>query len=229
MLEVKSIDPRVDLSEEKAIHHGQTQIQMGLMRQNTAFKPNYAVILYINASFLDDIEVFIVKFDEKKFKIAQDRAELVFKTTDPSKLYREGVIDGSCQYCPYQGSCLDTTQKGMPPKATKAQETDPELVAALLNNELLDRRRAATKAEKKAKAELALINEEVKEVLRRYGSNKAKGNGWSVSYTMAAGRQTLDKASLEAAGIDLSDHTKLGNPYEILKVTFKDMDEEDAA
>ena len=228
MLEVKSIDPRVDLSEEKAIHHGQTQIQMGLMRKATAFKPNYAVLLYINASFLDDIEVFIVKYDEKKFKVAQDRAELVFKTTDPSKLHREGVIDGTCQYCPYQGSCLDTTVKAMPGKTTdKKASQNPELLAALNENELLFRRRAATKAEKKAKAELARLNEEIKEVLRRYGSNKAAGNSWSVSYSMAQGRQTLDKDSLIDAGVNIDDHMKLGNPYEILKVTFKDLDDDD--
>jgi hypothetical protein len=229
MLEVKSIDPRVDLAEEKAIHHGQTQIQMGLMRQTTAFKPNYAVLLYINASFLDDIEVFIVKYDAKKFKVAQDRATLVFKTTDPSKLHREGVIDGTCQYCPYQGSCLDTTVKAMPGKTTdKKASQNPELLAALNENELLFRRRAATKAEKKAKAELAALNEEIKEVLRRYGSTKAAGNAWSVSYTMAQGRQTLDKASLIDAGINVDDHMKLGNPYEILKVTFKDLEDDDA-
>lgn len=227
MLEVKSIDPRVDLSEEKSIHHGQTQIQMGLMRQETAFKPNYAVLLYINASFLDDIEVFVVKFDERKFKVAQDRAALVFKTTDPSKLHREGVIDGTCQYCPYQGSCLDTTVKAMPGKMDKKAQTNPELVAALNADELMFRRRAATKNKKKAEQELEAINEEIKEILRSFGTNKAAGNAWNVSYTMAAGRQTLDKESLIASGVNIDDHMKLGNPYEILRVTFKDLDDEE--
>lgn len=228
MLEVKSIDPRVDLSEEKAIHHGQVQIQMGLMRDNTAFKPNYAVILYINASFLDDIEVFVVKFDAKKFKIAQDRARLIFKTTDPSKLYREGVIDGTCQYCPFQGTCLKDVQNAMPAAPATKDLGNPELLDAL-NKDLIQRKRVAAKAFKKAEAEKKLIDEEIKCMLRDFNTTKAKDaiSGWSVSYSMSQGRKTLSKEAIEDAGLDPEDFMKQGNPYEILRVTFTEMDGED--
>jgi CRISPR/Cas system-associated exonuclease Cas4 (RecB family) len=228
MLEVKSIDPRVDLSEEKAIHHGQVQIQMGLMRDNTAFKPNYAVILYINASFLDDIEVFVIKFDAKKFKVAQDRARLIFKTTDPSKLYREGVIDGTCQYCPFQGTCLKDVQNAMPAAPATKDLGNPELLSAL-NADLIARKRVAGKAFKKAEAEKKLIDEEIKCMLRDFNTTKAKDahGGWSVSYSMSQGRKTLSKEALTDAGLDPDDFMKQGNPYEILRVTFTDMDEED--
>jgi len=228
MLEVKSIDPRVDISEEKSIHHGQVQIQMGLMRENTAFKPNFAVILYINASFLDDIDVFIVRFDEKKFKIAQDRARLIFKTTDPTKLYREGVIDGTCQYCPFQGTCLTDVQKSMPAKPTKGGEENPDMLSEL-NADLIARRRVASKKEKAAKQEVQLINEQIKEILRDHNTSKAKDkeNGWSISYSMASGRKTLSKQALIDDGIDIEPYMTAGNPYEILRVTFTDMTEED--
>lgn len=235
MLEVKSIDPRVDLSEEKAIHHGQTQIQMGLMRENTAFKPNFAVILYINASFLDDIEVFVVRFDEKKYQIAKDRAELIYKTTDPSKLYREGVIDNTCRYCPFQRTCLDTTQKAMPTSAGKGDDTNPKLLAELnmvpegSNMSLMQRKRVAKKHLEKAEREVELINEEIKETLRRFNTSKAKDKdgGWSVSYSMAAGRKSLNKAALEEDGIDVEAYMRQGNPYEILRVSFTDSDSEE--
>lgn len=228
MLEVKSIDPRVDLSEEKAIHHGQVQIQMGLMRSNTAFKPNYAVILYINASFLDDIDVYIVRFDQKKFDTAQDRARLIFKTTDPGKLYREGVIDGTCQYCPFQGTCLADMQDRMPAKPNKGGDTNPALLAAL-NEELILRKREASKKFKKAEQEKKLIDEEIKAILRDYNTSKAKdsGAGWSVSYSMAQGRKSLSKQAMIDAGLDPEQYMAQGNPYEILRVTFTDMSEED--
>lgn len=235
MLEVKSIDPRVDLSEEKAIHHGQTQIQMGLMRENTAFKPNFAVLLYINASFLDDIEVFIVRFDEKKYQIAKDRAALVYKTTDPSKLYREGVIDNTCRYCPFQGSCLDTTQRAMPEVSGKGSDANPLLLAELnrvpegSNQSLISRKRVAKKHLEKAEREVELINEEIKETLRRFNSSKAKDKdgGWSVSYSMAAGRKSLNKQALEEDGIDVEAYMRQGNPYEILRVSFTESDSDE--
>jgi CRISPR/Cas system-associated exonuclease Cas4 (RecB family) len=235
MLEVKSIDPRVDLSEEKSIHHGQVQIQMGLMRENTAFKPNYAVILYINASFLDDIEVFIVRFDEKKFKVAKDRAKLVFKTTDPGKLQREGVIDGTCQYCPFQGTCLVDMQRTMPGAPAKGGETRPDLLEALntaprdSNMSLMDRKRVAKKTMEAAKKEVDRVNEEIKEVLREFGQNKAKDKdlGWSISYSMQSGRKTLSKQALVDDGIDPEQYMTQGNPFEVLRVTYKDMTEED--
>lgn len=228
MLEVKSIDPRVDISEEKAIHHGQVQIQMGLMRENTAFKPNFAVILYINASFLDDIDVFVVRFDEKKFKIAKDRARLIFKTTDPTKLYREGVIDGTCQYCPFQGTCLTDVQKSMPAKPSKGGEANPDMLAEL-NADLIARRRVATKKEKAAKQEVQLINEQIKEILRDHNTSKAKDavHGWSISYSMAQGRKTLSKQAMIDDGVDPELYMTQGNPYEILRVTFTDMTDED--
>ena len=229
MLEVKSIDPRVDLSEEKAIHHGQVQIQMGLMRENTAFQVNFAVILYINASFLDDIEVFVVRFDEKKFKVAKDRAAHVFKTTDPNKLQREGVIDGTCQYCPFQATCLKDLQSAMPAKASKGDESRSDLLEALNGSGLMARKRAAKIAFKKAEEEKKRVDEEIKQVLRDFNTNKAVdlGEGYSVSYSMSGGRKTFSKSLLEADGIDPEAYMVQGNPYEILRVNFKDMQGED--
>lgn len=229
MLEVKSIDPRVDLSEEKSIHHGQVQIQMGLMRENTAFKPNFAVILYINASFLDDIEVFVVRFDAKKYKVAKDRAAHVFKTKDPTKLQREGVIDGTCQYCPFQGTCLKDVQSSMPAKPSKGNESRSDLLEALTGSGLMARKRAAKIAFKKAEEEKKRVDEEIKQVLRDFNTNKAVDGteGYSISYSMASGRKTFSKSLLEADGIDPEAYMTQGNPYEILRVNFKDMQGED--
>lgn len=204
MFEIKSIDPRVDLSEEKSIHHGQTQIQMGLVRENTKFSPHYAVILYVNASFFDDMNVFIVEWSEAKYAIAKKRAHTVYETESPNLLLREGLIDDSCKYCPYQSSCIETMVAAMPKplddeeqkaRKKKGWRADPKLVAAL--DELMQRGHEARAAVKKAKKEDELVKEQIKSVLREFGERGARDNGWSLSYSMADGRKTLDKERIE--------------------------------
>ena len=229
MLEVKSIDPRVDLLEEKSIHNGQTMIQMGLMRDNTAFKVNYAVILYINASFLDDIDVFVVKFDPKKYKVAQDRARYIFKTTDPQKLSREGVIDGTCQYCPFQGTCLRDMQGSMPSAPATKDLGNPALIDVLKQSGLLERQRAAAKAFKRAETEKKTVAEEIKVTLREHGQSKVKSvpDGFSISYSMSQGKKSISKQAILDAGLDPEDFMTAGNPYEILRVTYTENDSED--
>ncbi|MEI6108394.1 MAG: hypothetical protein WCR49_15485, partial [Opitutae bacterium] len=63
VVECKSIDPRVSLKEAKGEHSGQTQVQMGLIRHGTPHRPNFALISYADASFLDTITEFVVVFD----------------------------------------------------------------------------------------------------------------------------------------------------------------------
>ena len=48
--EFKSFDPRANIKEAKAVHIGQVQVQMGLIHELTAYRPEYAVIIYFNAS-----------------------------------------------------------------------------------------------------------------------------------------------------------------------------------
>lgn len=223
MIEIKSIDPRVDLAEEKAIHHGQTQIQMGMVRETTPFKPTYAVILYIEASFLDNLNVFIVRFDPKKYEAAKTRAKLAYEAKDPSVLKREGVIDGSCRYCPYQGSCLETTIAAMPEKkkAKKGEVSNPVLVGRL--QDLMAQKREANFAQKAAEKRHEEIKEEIRLVLREFGENRAKTDDWSVSYYLQNGKASIDVDAMEADGIDVSKYKKEGNPFEVLRVTFKDL------
>lgn len=210
MFEIKSIDPRVDLSEEKSIHHGQTQIQMGLVRENTQFRPHYAVILYVNASFFDDMSVFVVEWDPKKYDIAKKRAHIVYDTEKPDLLPREGNIDNSCNYCPFVGTCMSNMVSEFPPeekapepeigedgkkKRKKAKPgTNPELAERL--EDLMQRSHKARAALKKADKEDKLLKEEIKTVLREFRARRAKDGNWSVSYSLSPGRKTLDKDSL---------------------------------
>ena len=67
-VECKTIDPRMRLVEPKVEHFIQAQVQMGVMREATTdLRPDYAVIVYINASFLDDVVEFVVKYRSQGF------------------------------------------------------------------------------------------------------------------------------------------------------------------
>lgn len=224
MFEIKSIDPRVDLSEEKAIHHGQVQIQMGLMRETTAFRPNYAVILYVDASFFDNIEVFVVPFDERKYLVAKKRGKQVFEAKDAMSLMAEGRVDGSCKYCPYTAACAAGTLAVMPEKVKKPEDL-PDAAKARLN-ELAQAKRTLAHQIKKLEVEHGRIAEEIKDALRTLGRSNAKSadDGWSISYTMSSGKKSVDTEAMQADGIDVEAYMKRGNPYEILRVTFKDLD-----
>src|SRR5262249_27250299 len=72
--EIKSIDPRTSLTAPKPEHAYQAIVQQGLFRELTEHQPEYAVVLYVNASFLDDIVEFVVPFDSDIYEHAKQRA-----------------------------------------------------------------------------------------------------------------------------------------------------------
>jgi len=58
----------------KLEHVYQAQVQLGMVRAKTKYKPEYAVIAYTNASFFDDVVEFVVRYDSEIFIDAQKRA-----------------------------------------------------------------------------------------------------------------------------------------------------------
>jgi CRISPR/Cas system-associated exonuclease Cas4 (RecB family) len=123
--EIKSIDPRVNLKEEKAIHRGQVQVQMGTTRETTEYRPNYAVIVYLDASFLDDIEIFVVPFDQKTYDIAKERARSVYEIKNVAEIFPEGKVDGGCEYCPFKIACAQASGKATPTDGDANQKNTP--------------------------------------------------------------------------------------------------------
>lgn len=223
VLEMKSFDPRINIVEEKAIHAGQTQMQMGLIRETTKYKPKYALIVYVNASWLDDIRVFLVPFDESIYQIGRQRAEKVFATTDPAMLMAEGKLDGMCAYCPFASSCTAVSVGRVPAgrKALTAKEVnvqDQELIQKL---DVLVHDLALKKGEKKRiEREVEEGNEAVRQLLIATSNSRAVGADWKASYTTVAGRKTLSKAKMEEAGLDPDDFMEQGTGYEKLTVTI---------
>lgn len=220
-LEIKSIDPRSNLHEEKAVHHGQCIQQMGLMREKTKWRPYYTVIVYVDASFLDNIKVFIVPFDKGKWAAAKKRADMIFNTDDPKDLTPEGHITNTCTYCRWKKAC-SLVQIGSIPADNRDELDEAD------KNTLMDLTAEAADIQKKMKEfkeDLDTIKQEIKDELtrldRRYYTIEEEGVKYEARWSSQAGRQTFDKKAAEEAGLDLEPFMKEGNPFEKFEVKVK--------
>lgn len=225
-LEIKSIDPRVKLEEEKAVHHGQVQVQMGIIRELTPYKPQFAVILYVDASFLDKIKVFIVEFDPNAWEVAaKSRANDVFTINDPALIPPEGKMDGECRLCEFQRTCAIVTNGSIPDDNSKEadeallQEFDP------LADEWKEKKEAADAANK----EFEEMKVRIKDALFASGTRKLGGKRgkkapsrpWSMSWYSQDGQMRLSTKLLkQALGDDLAAFKEEGNPFDVLRVSF---------
>lgn len=223
VLEMKSFDPRITIAQEKAVHRGQATMQMGLIRDTTDYKPNYAVVIYVNASWIDDIRPFVVEYDHNVYQIGRARAEKVFDVTDPALLMAEGKLDGMCDYCPFQRSCAEVSVKRVPAgrKALTKKEVaaqDTSLVDALAD--LTVGLRDLKLQKKELDRNIEEHNEAIRQKLIAANESRAVGNGWKASYTTVAGRRTLSKAKMEEAGLNPEDFMEEGAGYEKLTVSF---------
>jgi len=216
VVEFKSIDPRVDLGVEKPEHSFQTQVQMGLLRAATQHQPNYALISYVDASFLDRIDEFAVKFDPAIYETAQRRAHLVMAETDPLHFLAEGKLAGGreCKYCPWASHCADISVAGMPPRERVELGENAEA-------ELRGLRDAERVIAAQVEADSILhrqAQEEIKAFLKEVGTRHYNGDGWSVSWQSVKGRVSLDREAIADAGIDLEPFETPGRPGERLIV-----------
>lgn len=229
-LEIKSIDPRVSLDQEKVIHHGQAQMQMGIVRATTDYRPYYTVILYIDASFLDVIYPFVVEFDEMKFKAGKTRARILFEVGPdgyPGDLKPEGKLSGECQYCPWYGACSAVTIGGMP-KDDSTNNVD--LVMLSEAEDLILRERSAKELRDDAEGVHKAITLEIKNFLTHVGKRKLRSppkkkgsneRSWTISWSALDGKKTFDKDAAQADGVDVEKYEKTGNPYDRLTITVK--------
>lgn len=219
ILEFKSIDPRMTLTQAKGIHAGQVQSQMGIIRKNTDYKPVYAVIMYVNASFLSDTNYFVIKFEPKKYASAKKRAKRIYaKDAKAEDFTKEGKITDSCEYCPFKQVCWDVTLKSTP---TVEKKTNYEIAVLEQGEELSRRYQKAGTAEKDAKILKKEIGEEMRAFLRVQDTKKITGDTWSFSNSLQNGKTTYDMKRMEEDGIDISKYEKTGNGFEKLTVTKK--------
>lgn len=218
VVECKSLDPRADLhGAEKPEHSFQTQAQMGLVRHATVYKPEVALISYTDASFLDEVSEFAVRWDPKVYAAAKGRATRVMTAGDALVLPPEGKLSGAneCRYCPWSSHCAAVTVAGVPAGGVVpplGENAAGELRA------LRDAAVAASEAADAAAAAAAQTKEEIKRFLREQNSRGHKGDDWSVAWSTVKGRQSVDLEAVAVAGVDLSPFQKTGDPYDRLVV-----------
>lgn len=222
VLEMKSFDPRIEIKQAKAIHYGQTQMQMGLVRDTTEYKPEYAIVIYVNASWYDDIRAYLVPFVESEYLIGRERNEKVFEVEDPALFAPEGKLDGDCKYCKFKDACSLVSTGRVPDKrdALKAGEIDGQDPEMLSRMDALVETQARLKAiEKQNKRDVEEANEAIRQELINAGTSRAVGEGWKVFYSSQAGAKRLSTALMVEAGLDPDDYKEQGNGFEKLTVT----------
>jgi hypothetical protein len=222
--EIKSIDPRVNLKEEKAIHRGQTIVQMGTTRETTEYKPNYAVIVYLDASFFDDIDIFVVPFDQQTYDVAKTRARAAFDIKNPADIMAEGKIDGACEYCPFKIACARVSKAATPDKGEANFGNTPNKIMeefeALVRDE-----RAASAAKKALEKDHKEASERLKGWFQEVGVKRAEVPGVvKASITWVKGRKSYDTEGLIQA---VKDARKLFQALEDAGLSPEDIIEED--
>lgn len=218
LTEFKSIDPRVNLTEAKPIHVGQVQQQLGLIRKKTEFRPVYGVIIYVNASFMDDIKVFVVKFDPAAWRAAIKRGQDLFDARHPSELPAEGKISGGCDHCQFKMACSEINFEQIPDKKTNENLSEADL------DDLYDlalKAEAAKRDEEEAKEEKERLRAVLKQKMATAETRFVKEHRFKLAWSGQAGRKSVDLDAVRAAGIDLTPFEKTGASHERFTITIE--------
>jgi hypothetical protein len=223
LLENKSVDPRVKLDAPRPEHRYQAQVQLGIVREVTEFKPRFAVISYIDASFWDTITEFVVEFDPTAYAAAKARAAKVLTAATAAELPPEGWISGEseCERCPFTKAC-GIEHRAVPLAATAA--VDPQLVAEI--RDLAITYKAHQGEVDTATVKVREAQHEIKERLRAKGLRRVAGDDFSVTWSPVKGRQGFDvkalSAAAAAAGVDVHEFETTGDPGDRLDVRVRE-------
>lgn len=216
VLEFKSVDPRITLEEEKARHFGQVNVQIGNIRAKTKWKPTHAIILYVNASFVDHLTPFVIEYDENIYKQGKHRAGSIWDIDDPLKIYPEGKMDGSCKHCWWKKACGEAVVNAIPKKEIEIDPLDLTIVDTAVDEYLTAKNE---KAEAERRFETA--KESIKEVMTDIGTKKVRNDRYSISWYSQKGKKIVDTKAMAADGIDLEPYTREGAPFDQLRVTLR--------
>jgi CRISPR/Cas system-associated exonuclease Cas4 (RecB family) len=120
VVEMKSFDPRMNEdSLPKMVHVDQINAQMGLIRKQGQYAPAWGIIVYVNASFPDEMKVYPVAYNRLAFDSQVKRSIAIMSVNDGEALRPEGLVAGGkeCAQCPFQKRCRGYI--GSVPKASK--------------------------------------------------------------------------------------------------------------
>ena len=222
LVEIKSIDPRIQLRSPKPEHARQANQQLGLVRSLTEWKPKYCLIMYVNASFMDDVVEFVVEFDQEMFERQKKRGAMILNAKTARELQPEGWIKGGkeCDYCKFADACTEL-RTDVP--AESGKKADPQF-AAEIRELALEERDLDTKASEIAERQRE-IQIQIKDRLREKKLRGIKEADITVSWYPVKARITFDNEALRAgaaaANFALSPYEKVGTPGDGLRITLK--------
>jgi hypothetical protein len=219
-LEIKSIDPRVGIMEPRPAHVYQSQVQLGLIHEVTPHRPEHGLVIYFNASFLDELREFPVKRDPEIFAAAKRRARTIMTAKSMAELPPEGWLGGGgeCESCAWSHACGH--ERGRMAMTAKTPPT-PEFIAEAT---MLARDVKQLEAE----ADAATVRyrgrrHELVTLLRANGHRSIIGNGVAVSWTSVKARMTYSgegvRKAATGAGLDLSPFEHTGAPSDRLTIS----------
>jgi hypothetical protein len=216
-LEIKSIDPRANLVEERSKHHYQSQMGLGLIRELTEWKPRYWIILYVDASFISKLTPFVVEFDESIFKVGRQRAAQIWEFESPQAAPPEGKFDGGCDHCRWRKACGDATISAWKALDDKGED---EYTAAAVHQHVMTYL-AAKKDSETAAREFEEAKQALKDALSAQGAKRVVSEMFRINWTTSPGKKYLDQKALQASGVDLKPFMKTGAGFDTLKVTLR--------
>jgi hypothetical protein len=179
-----------------------------------------ALISYANASFLDEITEFTVRFDPAIFENAKSRAAQIVTATAAGELRPEGWIAGGreCEFCPFTRAC--GVIRHAVPTRPRAEPPDPQFVAEI--NDMARQARDRRRIVEAATADLRGIEHEIKKRLRAKGLRRVDDDYVSVVWSPVTGRPSYDMKAIreagEKAGIDLAEYETVGEATDRLVI-----------
>jgi CRISPR/Cas system-associated exonuclease Cas4 (RecB family) len=216
LLEIKTIDPRVNLNGPRPTHVRQVMFAMALMARVHSIKPKRAVILYVNCGNYADVEAFDIDYDEVEGDALIDRAKRIHAAT-LDDLQPEGVFDGGneCKTCDFAAQCK-AYQVERVERAEASADIDDDDLASL--DDLAAQREAAAQMEGEAKRLKESATNQIRMLLDDRGLSFAQTPGYSIRQSVTKGRETCDWRQAVEDGVDLSDYVSVGNGYPRLTV-----------
>lgn len=118
-LEVKSIDPRTNISKlPKKEHIKQITQNCDLVEVGLALECVGTLLVYIDASDYERLQVFDIPFDHDLAAELESRAKRIMNVTAASALEPEGIYAEQCGYCRHTTACNALVRKPVQEKMT---------------------------------------------------------------------------------------------------------------
>ena len=219
MVECKTADPRTNLTAPKWEHIFQQQVQMGIVRQSTDYRPTHSILSYTDASFWSEGKEFVTEYDDDIYVTALSRAADIMTDTSMERMPPEGWIAGGneCRYCPFTRPC--GIERRNLPYADEDKPIDPQFIAEI--TDLARELKAAEGNTKIHEDQVRSLQDDIKTRLRAKGVRKIPG---VLVWSEVKGRESWDNKAIReaaaAAGVDIDQYNTVGEKTDRLVISI---------